>query len=171
MDDRIDALLSDIEAADMAAQTHARWGELGDEVATHAAERTMLERLRGTLGQRVRLATTAREIEGTAVFLGRGIFVVTGAEVAIVSISHIIGLRVPSRRHRFDLGPLERLGMSSALRRLAAEYEEIAIEIAGQEGAIRGRSELVSSDYVEISGRVIPFSAIAVVHARIDPFA
>lgn len=171
MDDRIDALLSDIEAADTAAQAHARWGEFGDEVAAHAAERTLLERLRGALGQRVRLVTAAREIEGTAVFLGRGIIVVTGAEFSIVSTGHIIGLRTSSRRHRFDPGPLERLGMSSALRRLAAEYEEIAIEIAGQEGAMRGRSELVSSDYVEISGRVIPFSAIAVVHARINPFA
>lgn len=171
MDDRIDALLADIEAADTAARTHARRGEFGEELAAHASEMTVLERLRGAIGQQVRLMVAGREIEGTAVFLGRGIVVVAGVGTVIVSIDHIVGLRVLSRRHRFEPGPLERLGMASALRRLAADHEEIAIEIAGQEGAVRGRSDLVAADYVEISGRVIPFSAIAVMHADVNPFA
>ena len=60
--------------------------------------------------------------------------------------------------------------MGSALRRLAADHEEIALELAGEGGAVRGRSDMVASDYVEISGRIIPHQAIAFVQARVNPF-
>lgn len=131
----------------------------------------MLERLRGTLGGPVRVWADSREITGTAAFLGAGILVISAAETSIVAVEHIGELRTHARQHRFEADPLERLGLGSALRRLAAEYEEITVTIAGRSSVIRGRSTLVAADYVEISGRVIPFSAIVMVQARVNPFA
>ena len=170
MDDRIDALLADVEAAGTAAELHARRGELGDEVAAQAAERTLLERLRGAVGQAVQVALPAGEVVGTAEFLGRDIFVVTGMETSVIAIGSICGLRSASRRQRMEVGGLERLGMGSALRRLSAEHAEVSIDVSGRPGPVRGRCELVGADYVEIAGRIIPFAAISAVHARVNPF-
>ncbi|MCI4011332.1 hypothetical protein [Brevibacterium sp. ZH18] len=170
MDDRIDALLSDMEAMHSAQQRHARRGELGDEVAAHAAELTLRERLRGAIGQTVQVLIGDREISGTAVFLGDGILVISGAEIAIIAVAHIRVIRTRSTRHRDEAGSLERLGMGSALRRLAADHEEIAVELTGDGGVVRGRSEMIAADYVEIAGRIIPFGSIAVVRARVNPF-
>ncbi|WP_231446683.1 hypothetical protein [Brevibacterium zhoupengii] len=171
MDDRIDALLADVEATHAAGQAHARRGEFSDEVAVHAAQRTLLERMRGALGQAVQLVVADREISGTAVFLGDGIFVIAGVETVVVAIDSIREIRTRSRTHRYEPGSLERLGMASALRRLAADHEEISLELAGGGGTIRGRSDMVASDYVEISGRIIPHRAIVLVRARVNPFA
>lgn len=171
MDDRIDALLSDVEAMHASRQTHARRGELGEEIAAHAAERTLLERMRGAIGQPVQIVVAGREVSGTAVFLGRGIFVLSGTETAVVAIERIRELRTRSRRHMHEAGPLERLGMASALRRLAAEREEIVLELTGEGGAIRGRADMVASDYVEIAGRIVPLQSIALVQTRVNPFA
>ncbi|WP_350271069.1 hypothetical protein AAFP32_06125 [Brevibacterium sp. CBA3109] len=171
MDDRIEALLSDVEAMHASREAHARRGELSDEVAVHAAQRTLLERMRGAIGQPVQVVVAAREISGTAVFLGDGIFVIAGIEATIVTIGWIREIRTRSRRHRYETGPLERLGMASALRRLASDHEEISLELAGEGGAIRGRSDMVASDYIEISGRIIPHRSIALVQARVNPFA
>ncbi|SMX78368.1 hypothetical protein [Brevibacterium antiquum] len=171
MDDRIEALLSDVEAMHASREAHARRGELSDEVAVHAAQRTLLERMRGAIGQPVQVVVAAREISGTAVFLGDGIFVIAGIEATIVTIDWIREIRTRSRRHRYETGPLERLGMASALRRLASDHEEISLELAGEGGAIRGRSDMVASDYIEISGRIIPHRSIALVQARVNPFA
>ncbi|WP_166971036.1 hypothetical protein [Brevibacterium atlanticum] len=170
MDDRIDALLADIEAADAVARQHARRGELGDEVAAQSAERTFVERLRGALGQTVKVVLPMREIVGVADFLGRDIIVVVGAEASVIAIDGIRSLRTTSRAHRFGAGPLERLGMGSALRRLAAEHAEVAVDIADRPGPVRGLCALVGADYVEIAGRIIPFTAISAVHSRVNPF-
>jgi hypothetical protein len=170
MDDRIDALLADVEAAETAAELHARRGELGDETAAQASERTLRERLRGMLGQTVQVVLPMREVVGIAVFLGDGIFVITGAEAYVISIRAIRGLRTTSRTHSFEAGSLERLGMGSALRRLAAEHEEVSIDVADRPGPIRGRCTLVGADYVELAGRIVPFAAISAVHARVNPF-
>ena len=171
MDDRIDALLADVEAMHTSQETHARRGELGDEVAAHAAQRTLIERLRGAIGQPVQVVAGAREISGTAAFLGAGIFVVSGIETAIIATGCIREIRTRSRGHKYASGPLERLGIGSALRRLAAGHEEISLELASAGGVIRGRSDMVAADYVEISGRIIAHSAIAIVQARVNPFA
>ncbi|MBM6590174.1 hypothetical protein [Brevibacterium sp. RIT 803] len=171
MEDRIDALLADVEAMHTSREAHARRGELGDEIAAHAARHTLRERLRGAIGQHVQVAVAAREISGTAVFLGRGIVVIAGTESNIVAIDWIREMRTGSRRHRYESGPLERLGMASALRRLAADHEQISLELAGEGGTVRGRSDMVASDYVEISGRIIPHRSIALVRARVNPFA
>lgn len=171
MDDRIDALLADVEAMHTSREAHARRGELGDEVAAHAAQRTLLERMRGAIGEPVQVVVGAREISGRAVFLGDGIFAITGVETSIVAIGSIREIRTRSRRHRYESGPLERLGMASALRRLAAVHEEVSLELAGEGGTIRGRSDMVAADYVEISGRIIPHGSIALVQARVNPFA
>ncbi|QUL80898.1 MULTISPECIES: hypothetical protein [unclassified Brevibacterium] len=170
MDDRIDALLADVEAAGTAADRHARRGEFGDELAAQAAERTLLERLRAAVGQAVQVTLPTGEISGTMDFLGRGIVVVTGAETSVIAIDRICGLRLATRMHRFEAGGLERLGMGSALRRLAAEHAEVSIEVSGSSGPLRGRCELVGADYVEIAGRIVPFAAISAVRARINPF-
>ncbi|AZU00397.1 hypothetical protein [Brevibacterium linens] len=170
MDDRIDALLADIEAADSAAQAHARRGEFGDEVAGQAAERTLLERLRGSLGSTVQVTMSDRDITGAVCFLGRDIVVLAGAEVSAIAFSAVCGLRVTTRVHRFEAGGLERLGMGSALRRWSEAHEEVSIDVAGRSGGIRGRCSLVAADYVEISGRIIPFAAISAIHARTNPF-
>ncbi|MGC2940323.1 MULTISPECIES: hypothetical protein [unclassified Brevibacterium] len=170
MDDRIDALLADIEAADSAARVHARRGEYGDEVAGQAAERTLLERLRGAVGSTVRVTMSDREVNGAVRFLGRDIVVVAGAEVSAVAISAVRGLRLTTKVHRFEVGGLERLGMGSALRRWSAAHEEVSIDVADRSGGIRGRCELVGADYVEIAGRIVPFAAISAVHARTNPF-
>lgn len=171
MDDRIDALLADVEAMHSSQEAHARRGELSDEVAAHAAQRTLIERMRGAIGQPVQVAVAAREVSGTAVFLGDGIFVIAGIEVSLVAIDSIREIRTRSRRHRYEAGPMERLGMASALRRLAADHEEISLELAGGGGTVRGRSDLVAADYIEISGRIIPHRSIALVQARVNPFA
>lgn len=171
MDDRIDALLSDVEAMHTSREAHARRGELSDEVAAHAAQRTLIERMRGAIGQPVQVVVAAREISGTAVFLGSGIYVIAGIDATVVAIERIREIRTRSRRHRYESSPLERLGMGSALRRLAAVHEEVSLELAGEGGTIRGRCDMVASDYVEISGRLIPHRAIALVQARVNPFA
>jgi len=170
MDDRIDALLADIEAADAAAQAHVRRGEFGDEVSGQAAERTLLERMRGALGSTVQVTMPDRDITGTACFLGRNIIVLAGVEVSVIAIKAVRGFRLTTRVHRFDAGGLERLGLGSALRRWSAAYEEVSIDVADRAGNIRGRCALVASDYVEIAGRIIPFAAINAVHARTNPF-
>lgn len=170
MDDRIDALLADIEAAETVAGQHARRGELGDETAAQAAERTFVERLRGSLGQTVKVVLPMREVVGTAEFLGRDIVVVVGSEASVIAIASIRSLRSTSRAHRFEPGPLERLGMGSALRRLAAEHAEVSVDIADRPGHVRGCCALVGSDYVEIAQRIIPFAAISAVHSRVNPF-
>lgn len=170
MDDRIDALLADIEGADSAAQAHARRGEFGDEIAGQAAERTLLERLRGSLGSTVQVMLSDRDVTGTASFLGRDIIVLAGIEVSAIAISAIRGLRLTTRVHRFEAGGLERLGLGSALRRWSAAHEEVSIDTIDRSGGIRGRCALVAADYVEIAGRIIPFAAISAVHARTNPF-
>lgn len=170
MDDRIDALLADVEAAETAAERHARRGELGDEVAAQAAELTLRERLRGALGQVVYVVLPEREVSGTASFLGRDVFVVDGVETSVIAIDWIRGLRSESRIHRLEAGGLERLGLGSALRRWAATHAEVSIDVADRSGPVRGRTALVGADYVEIAGRIIPFAAITAVHAQFNPF-
>ncbi|MCM1014108.1 MULTISPECIES: hypothetical protein [unclassified Brevibacterium] len=171
MDERIDAFLDDLEAMHTWRERHARRGEFSDELAMQAAERTLLERLRGSLGEEVRVTTESREITGTAAFLGAGICVIAGAEVTIVSLACLYELRTGSRRHDHGAGALEKLGMGSALRRLAAWHEEIVIELRATGRTIRGRTDMVAADYVEIAGRIIPLSRIATVQARVNPFA
>lgn len=171
MDDRIDALLADVEAMHASQESHARRGQLGDEMAAHAAQRSLRDRMRGAIGQPVQVGVGTREISGTAVFLGDGIFVIAETETTIVAIDWIREMRTRSRRHSCESGPWERLGMASALRRLASDHEEIAVELAGEGGTIRGHSDMIASDYVEISGRVIPHRSIALVRARANPFA
>lgn len=170
MDDRIDALLADIEATDTAAQAHVRRGEFSEEVTGQAAERTLLERMRGALGSTVQATLPGRDVTGTVCFLGRDIIVLAGVEVSVIAIRAVRGFRLITRVHRFDAGGLERLGLGSALRRWSAAYEEVSIDVADSAGSIRGRCVLVASDYVEIAGRIIPFAAINAVHARTNPF-
>lgn len=170
MDDRIDALLADIEAADTAAQAHVRRGEFSEEVTGQAAERTLLERMRGALGSTVQATLPGRDVTGTVCFLGRDIIVLAGVEVSVIAIRAVRGFRLITRVHRFDAGGLERLGLGLALRRWSAAYEEVSIDVADSAGSIRGRCVLVASDYVEIAGRIIPFEAINAVHARTNPF-
>ncbi|UVI37439.1 hypothetical protein [Brevibacterium spongiae] len=170
MDDRIDALLADVEAAEAAAGRHARRGELGDEVAAQASELTLRERLRGSLGHRVHVVLPGREVIGLACFLGRGIIVVDGPEFSVIATSWIRGLRSDSRAHRFEAGGLERLGLGSALRRWAAMHVEVSIDVADRPAPVRGLCALVGADYVEIAGRIIPFAAIVSAHARSNPF-
>ncbi|WP_309132488.1 hypothetical protein [Brevibacterium sp.] len=171
MDDRINALLSDLEAMHSSQEVHARRGELAEELAAQAAERTLVERLRGSLGHPVQLRVAGREVAGTADFLGAGILVVTGIETVVVSLSSVVEARTRARRHQREVGGLERLGMGSALRRLSAAREELTIVLTGEGGTIRGHAEMVASDYLEIAGRIIPHHAIALVSARINPFA
>ncbi len=171
MDERIDAFLDDLEAMHAWQERHARRGEFADELAAHTAERTLLERLRGAVGQEIRVSTDAREITGALVFLGAGIIVLDGPAVTIVSLAAVVDMRIPSRRHRAGEGVLERLGIASALRRLAAAGEEIAVELRASQGTMRGRVELVAADYLEIAGRIVPLSRIASVQARVNPFA
>lgn len=171
MDERIDAFLDDLEAMHAWQQRHARRGELADELASHAAERTLLERLRGAIGQEIRVATDSREITGTLVSLGAGIIVLTAAETTIVSLASVFELRVGGRRHRRDGDVLERLGMASALRRLAAMHEEIAVELRASRGTIRGHLDLVAADYAELAGRIVPLARIATVQTKVNPFA
>lgn len=170
MDDRIDALFADLEAAEVAAEHHVRRGELSDEVAAQAAERTLLQRLRGSLGTKVRVALPEREIVGMLCFVGRDILVVAGIEASAIAISAIRSLRLESTAHHFEPGGLERLGMASALRRWQAMRTEVSIDIAGRSGAVRGSCSFVGADYVEVAGRIIPFAAVTAVHGRVNPF-
>ena len=170
MDDRIDALFADIEAAEAAAERHARSGELGDEVVAQASERTLLERLRGALGTKVRAGLPEREIVGTLCFVGRDILVVAGIETSVIVISGIRSLRLESTVHRFEPGGLERLGMASALRRWQALRVEVSVDIAGPSGPVRGGCAFVGADYLEVAGRIIPFAAVRAVHSRVNPF-
>ncbi len=170
MDDRIDALLSDLEAMHSTREVHARRGELAEELAAQAAERTLAERLRATLGRPVQLRAAGREISGTACFLGAGILVVTGTETVVVALDSIVELRASIRRHHQVPDGLERLGLGSALRRLSAAREELTVVLSGDRGTIRGHAEMVAADYLETAGRIIPFGSIALVSARINPF-
>lgn len=170
MDDRIDALLADIEAADDACERHARRGEFGDELASQASERTLSQRLRGALGRTVRVVLPKREVIGTVVFLGRDILVVTGAETTVIAIAAIRELRLPSRTHRFSAGGLERLGMGSALRRWAAVHAHVTIDVADRPGFVCGRCDMVGADYVDVAGRIVPFAAITAVQSDSNPF-
>lgn len=171
MDERIDAYLDDLEAMHAWRSRHARHGEFNDEFVAQSAERTLIERLRGALGHTVRMTVDGREVAGTAVFLGAGICVLAAAEVTIVSLAGVIEMRVSTRRHRQGRTVLEGLGMSAALRRLAAAHEEIVVHLRGTDGTVRGHSELVAADYLEIAGRVIPLTRIAAIQARVNPFA
>lgn len=171
MDDRLDALFADLEATARSEAAHARRGELAEEATGLAAEHTLLQRLRGLIGARVHIRVAGRDITGTATFLGDNIIVIMGVEASIVAIDGISQLRTDSRLHLGEVGALEKLGFGSALRRLAADHEEVALDLRHGAGMIRGYCGLVAKDYVDVAGRVIPFSAIAVLTARVDPFA
>lgn len=170
MDERIDAFLADVEAAEFAAERHARRGEYGDELAAQAAERTLLERLRGSLGAVVRVTLPQREIAGTLRFLGRDIIVVVGIETSVAAMSGIQMVKVESRAHHFEPGGLERLGMASALRRWQAMRAEISVDVRDRPGPVRGCCSFVGADYVEIAGRIIPFAAVTAAHGQFNPF-
>src|SRR5699024_12465051 len=115
-------------------------------------------------------AVPPRGSRGTVDLPAVGIGVVAGAETSVIAMDRMCGLRLATRMHRFEAGGLARLGMGSALRRLAAEHAEVSIDVSGSSGPLRGRCELVGADYVEIAGRIVPFAAISAVRARINPF-
>ncbi|RBP66152.1 hypothetical protein DFO66_10395 [Brevibacterium sanguinis] len=171
MDERIDALLTDLEGSHAALERHVRRGELAEELAAQSAERSLRERLRGALGRPVRLTAAGREVVGTAAFLGAGILVVTGTETTIVATDRIAWLRTSDRHHVIAEGGLERLGMASALRRLGALREEVTVVLIEEGTTLRGHLQLVAADYLEIAGRIVPLGAIALVIAAVDPFA
>lgn len=174
-DDDLFGLLDDLESQAEAAYDRERDAELADRGRAEYAAVTLGSRLMASVGREITLA-----VVGVGVVAGRLARVSDGwCLVAalgrdwVVPWSAITALGGASDRSAPELAwsPVARLGLGSALRRLAESGQPCVVHLV-DEGHHEARVLRVGHDFVELAvgeagtGLVVPFGALAAVSSR-----
>jgi hypothetical protein len=173
-DERLFAFLDDLEQQAQALYDADRASELADRSRSEYAAVSLVSRLMASMGREVTLDLTGvGPVTGRLQRVGPDWCLVHGAaQDWVVRLSAVTGVEGVSERSMPEVAwsPVSRLGLGSALRRLADAGA--ACRLHGVDGSIRdARLVRVGSDFVEAvagEGRVVLLAtdALAAVQSR-----
>ena len=173
-DERLFALLDEIEGQAEALYDADREAELADRGRAEYAAVTLASRLMASLGEEVALEVAGvGRVEGALQRVGAEWCLVGGtAGDWVVPLGSIVAATGTSARSVPEVAwsPLARLGLGSALRRLAEA--EVRCVVHGRDGTRHeGTVSRVGADFVELVGTagraaLVPFAGLAAVQSR-----
>jgi hypothetical protein len=169
--DRLGDVLDDLEQQAEGLALAARDAEVAEQSRAEYARVDLAARLHGSLGRQLRLGVVGvAALEGILSGVGAGwLLVDVGPAEWLVPASAVLWLRgLADRGVPAEARPLTtRLGLASALRRLAEAQGEVLLHRA--DGTLaRGTLARVGADFVELRVRdteVVPFAALAAVRS------
>jgi hypothetical protein len=173
-EERLFAFLDDLEQQAQALYAVDRASELADRSRSEYAGVTLVTRLMASMGREVTLDLTGvGPVAGRLQRVGRDWCLVHGAaQDWMVRLAAVTGVEGASERSVPEVAwsPVSRLGLGSALRRLADTGTECRLH--GVDGSVRdARLARVGSDFVEAvvgQGRIalVAWDALAAVQSR-----
>lgn len=170
------AVLDDLEGQAQAQFEAEREAELADRVRAEYGSVTLASRLMASIGCTVALDLPGPgRIEGTLRRVGEGWCLLDGAGPDwIVPLRHVIAVHHASERAVPEVAwsPLHRLGMRSAMRRLADAGTPCQVHLHGG-GRHEARVVRVGADFMEVepgSGglMLVPYAAVVAVRSQGD---
>jgi hypothetical protein len=169
--DRLWDVLDDLEQQAEGLALAARDAEVAEQSRAEYARVDLPARLHGSLGRRLSLGVRGvATLDGVLSGVGAGwVLVEVGAAEWVVPLDGIVSLRgLAERGVPLEARPVTaRLGLASALRRVAEERDEVLLHRV--DGSLdRGVLTRVGADFVELRARdteVVPFSALAAVRS------
>jgi hypothetical protein len=169
--DRLWDVLDDLEQQAEGLALTARDAEVAEQSRAEYARVDLSARLHGSLGRRLSIGVRGvAALDGVLSGVGAGwVLVDVGAAEWVVPLAGIVSLRgMAERGVPVEARPITaRLGLSSALRRVAEERAEVLLHRV--DGSLdRGVLTRVGADFVELRVRdteVVPFSALAAVRS------
>jgi len=168
------ALLDDLEGQASALWEEEREAELVDRAQAEYAAVTLASRLMASTGTTVALDLPgAGRVEGELARVGDGWCLLTGAAADwVVPMRHVQGVRWASARSVPEVAwsPVHRLGLRSALRRLAEAGVDCVVHLTGP-ARTEGRLTRIGSDFTEVETTageqvLVPCRAIVAVQER-----
>jgi hypothetical protein len=170
--DRLGDVLDDLEQQAEGLALAARDVEVAEQSRAEYAHVDLSARLHGSLGRRLRLAVRGvAPLEGALSGVGVGwVLLDMGAAEWVVPLAAVVSWRgLADRGVPAETRPITaRLGLASALRRVAEERDEVLLHCV--DGSLtRGVVTRVGADFVELRVRdteVVPFAALAAVRSR-----
>jgi len=167
--DGLDGVLDDLEQQAEGLALAARDAEVAEQSRAEYATVDLSSRLHGSLGRPLVLAVRGvGRLEGVLAGAGAGwLLMDTGVQECLVAMAALVSVRGSADRAVPDaVRPLTaRLGLGSALRRLAEEQGEVLLHRV--DGTVaRGVLGRVGADFFELWEReaeLVPFAAVAAV--------
>jgi len=157
---RWDALFADLEAELEGEEARELDGEVRDRTRREHARLTLADRLVAHEGVTVTVTTTAGPVRGVVTDAAKDWVLVDQTLIPRTAIVSVRGLGAAARDP--EQRPVAELPVGYALRRLAAEHDEVTCTFADGR-TTRGAITRVGRDHVDIGGEAIPFRAIATV--------
>ena len=169
--DRLWDVLDDLEQQAEGLALAARDVEVAEQSRAEYARVDLSARLHGSLGRRLALGVRGVDgLDGVLSGVGAGwVLVDVGAADWVVPLDAVVSLRgLADRGVPVEARPVTaRLGLASALRRVAEERAEVLLHRV--DGSLdRGVLTRVGADFVELRAReteVVPFAALAAVRS------
>jgi hypothetical protein len=169
--DRLWDVLDDLEQQAEGLALAARDAEVAEQSRAEYARVDLSARLHGSLGRRLTLAVRGvAGLDGVLSGVGAGwVLLDVGAVDWVVPLDAVLSLRgLADRGVPAEARPVTaRLGLASALRRVAEERAEVLLHRV--DGSLdRGVLTRVGADFVELLAReseVVPFAALAAVRS------
>ena len=169
-DEQLFALFDDLEGQATALYDAEREAELADRSRSEYATVTLASRLMASVGSPVSLDVAGgTRVEGELRRVGAGWVLLSGdTSEWVVPIDAVTGVLGASERSVPEVAwsPLARLGLGSALRRLADAAEPVVLH--GRDGRLwRVRLHRVGQDFVEVvpadgtRQRLVPYATVA----------
>lgn len=149
-------LFDDLETRAAGLAHQAREVDVADLARAEYAEVTLTERLHGSVGTVVRLETNGSvPVSGLLERVGQGCVAVAASEAPrglhLVNLDHVLSVTTGSSRAASStaLPVTSRLGFASAVRHLADEVDEVALQLCDAR-RLTGRLVRVGADFLEL---------------------
>jgi hypothetical protein len=173
---RWEELFADLEREWDALAGAERQAEIAERTRAEFARLVLVDRLRGSEGRHVRLATwRGRELSGELTVVGADfVLLASGRQewlVPLVAVGSVSGLGAASVSAQ-EAGPVRaRLGLGSVLRRVAADRSPVTV-VGPEQRPVCGTVQRVGADFLELAERpvddsrrpgrrlLLPFAAI-----------
>ena len=167
------ALLDDLEQQAEALYAAERDADLADRSRAAYREVTLASRLMASVGAEVRLDVTGvGAVAGVLDRVGDGWCLVAGpAQDWVVALRAVAGVTGAAERSVPEVAwsPVARLGLGSALRRIADAGERCVLRLTDGT-AYDGLPRRIGADFVEVAVAdrtvLVPFAALAAVQSR-----
>jgi small nuclear ribonucleoprotein (snRNP)-like protein len=152
---RWDDLFGDLEREWEALGESDRRAEIAERTRAEFAQLSLLDRLRGSVGQQVRLRTlNGHDVGGELVRVGSDFVLVAAPRSEyVIALQAVAAVRDvgPRSLQGHVVGPVvARLGLASLLRRVAADRSLVWLTTADGR-TLRGRLQRVGSDFLELA--------------------